>query len=99
MHSAKIMSEVITELSRVSFPPYDIMLRVAVSLLSMEQTRGMRSRTDGRVVPSGSPKYVKGIFPTVHPKILEISLVFAVESLIAMIVDLSKFIFKPMDVS
>ena len=56
MHSAKIMSEVIAELSRESFPPYEIMLRVAVSLLSTEQTSGMSSRMVGRVVPRGRPK-------------------------------------------
>ena len=88
VHKAKIMREVMTELSRVSLPPYDIMLRVADRRLSTRQTRGMSSCMVSLVVPMGMPRYVKGIFPTVHPKILAISLVFAVVALIGMRVDL-----------
>ena len=69
MHSAKIVSEVITVLRRDNLEPYDIIDRVDVSLLSILQTIGIRSCTEGLEVPRGKPRYVKGIFPILHPKI------------------------------
>ena len=71
---AKMIREVMTELSSESFPPYEIMLSVAESLRSTRQTRGNKSSTDGLVVPIGKPRYVKGIFPTTHPKIVAMQL-------------------------
>ena len=68
VHKAKIMREVMTELNRVSLPPYNIMLRVADRRLSTRQTRGMSSCMVSLVVPMGRPRYVKGIFPTTQPK-------------------------------
>jgi hypothetical protein len=67
-HMANIGRELITEFNRVSLPVYVIREEMPDSLLSNLETNGIRSLTDGLVVPRGSPKYVKGKLSTLHPK-------------------------------
>ena len=88
MQSAKIMSEVMTVFRRESLDPYDIRDNVEVSLLSILQTMGIRSWTEGFEVPSGNPRYVNGILPIVHPKIAARSVLRASSQLIGIKVDL-----------
>ena len=71
---ANMVSEVIIVLRSDNFAPYDINVRVLVILLSIVQTRGIRSWTVGLVIPRGNPKYVKGIEPTLQPKMEAMSL-------------------------
>ena len=49
------------EFIRANLPVYDINDMTAVILPSALQIHGVRSATVGLVVPSGSPRYVKGI--------------------------------------
>ena len=86
--SAKIMSEVMIVFRRESLDPYDIRDNVEVSLLSILQTMGIRSWTEGFEVPSGNPRYVNGILPIVHPKIAARSVLRASSQLIGIKVDL-----------
>jgi hypothetical protein len=65
---ANIGRELITEFNRVSLPVYVIRDEMPDSLLSNLETNGIRSLTDGLVVPRGRPKYVKGKLSTLHPK-------------------------------
>jgi hypothetical protein len=55
-HIAYIGRELMTELSRVSFPVYDIKDEIPYNLLSNLLTIGISSATDGLVVSRGSPR-------------------------------------------
>ena len=55
VHMAYIGSEVITEFNRVSLPVYESIDEIPSSLLSNLLTIGIRSSTDGLVVPRGVP--------------------------------------------
>jgi hypothetical protein len=55
-HMANIGRELITEFSKVSLPVYVIRDEMPESLLSNLETKGIKSLTDGLVVPRGSPK-------------------------------------------
>jgi hypothetical protein len=57
-----------TEFSNVNFPVYDIIDEIPDNLSSNLRTNGMRLETDGLVVPSGNPRYVKGNVSTLQPK-------------------------------
>ena len=57
------------EFKRANFPACDMRESVEDKLLSTELTRGIRSCMVGRDVPKGSPRYVNGMVPIVHPKI------------------------------
>jgi hypothetical protein len=46
-------------LSRVNLPVYESIEEIPDNLLSNLETKGIRSSTDGLVVPKGRPKYVK----------------------------------------
>jgi hypothetical protein len=52
---AYIGSELVTEFSRVNLPVYDIREEMPDNFLSSLDTSGIRSATDGLVVPRGSP--------------------------------------------
>ena len=54
-------------MTSVSFEPRSRSEATVESLRSIDETRGMRSMTDGRAVPMGIPRYVKGIEPTEQP--------------------------------
>ena len=51
-------------MTSVSLEPRSRSEAAVESLRSTNETRGMRSVTDGRAVPMGIPRYVKGIEPT-----------------------------------
>ena len=59
-------SDAKTELSKVSLPVYDRRDEIRVNFLSNLVTTGIRSSTDGLVVPKGSPRYVNG-----NPSVLQ----------------------------
>jgi hypothetical protein len=61
---------------------YDISDEIPESFLSILDTIGIRSDTEGLVVPNGKPKYAKGRLSTLHPKIFANSVVFALSILI-----------------
>ena len=61
--------EEITELRSCNLPPWERNYELAVSLLSMQSTKGMKSAILGLVVPTGKPRYVNGKVPTLQPKI------------------------------
>jgi hypothetical protein len=63
-HMANIGSELITELSNVSLPVYDMSDEMLDSFLSSLDTNGIKSATEGLVVPRGNPRYVKGRLST-----------------------------------
>jgi hypothetical protein len=67
---ANIGSELITEFSKVSRPVYDVRDEMPDSFLSSLDTRGIKSATEGLVVPSGKPRHVNGRLSTLHPKML-----------------------------
>ena len=56
MHIAYTASDVRTELTRVNLEPYGSRHVVVESLLSIEMTSGIKSATDGHVVPRGNPR-------------------------------------------
>jgi hypothetical protein len=68
-HMANMGSELITEFSIVNLPVYDISEEIPDSFLSSLETSGMKSATDGLVVPRGSPRYVKGRLSTLQPNV------------------------------
>ena len=63
-----MIRDVINEFTRESFPAYDIKDIAAMIFLSALQINGVRSCTEGQVVPKGSPRYVNGMEPTEQPK-------------------------------
>jgi hypothetical protein len=65
-HIVYMGKELITEFSRVSLPVYVIRDHIPDNLLSSLDTRGMRSDTNGLVVPRGRPRYVNGRDSTLH---------------------------------
>jgi hypothetical protein len=67
-HMANIGSELITELSKVSLLVYDMRDEMPDSFLSSLDTSGIKSATEGLVVPKGKPRYVNGRLSTLHPK-------------------------------
>lgn len=93
----KMVRDVITEFTSDSLASYGIIDRVAVIFLSTLHTKGIRSCTEGLVIPNGRPKYVKGMEPIVHPKMSANCSLRATSQLIGIIVDLWKFILSPMD--
>jgi hypothetical protein len=52
----KVAIEVRREFIRVTLPLYDISMNVAETLLSILSTNGIKSWTEGFVVPRGRPK-------------------------------------------
>lgn len=70
-------------------------MELAVNLLSTLSTEGAKSTTLGLVVPIGSPRYVKGRDPIVHPNKLAIKDAFSSERFRGYKLDLLKFTFKP----
>lgn len=97
MHIAYISKDITVEFRSVSFLAYDIIAMVEVRHHSVRQTSGMRSWMVGLVVPSRSPRYVKGIVPMVHPKMFAMSLLCSLLVLIGIKVDLWKLIVSPME--
>jgi hypothetical protein len=69
-HIAYMSKELITELRRVNLLVYIIRDEIPDNLLSSLETKGIRSATDGPVVPKGKPRYVKGRISTLHPNTL-----------------------------
>jgi hypothetical protein len=69
-HMANIGSEFITEFSKVSRLVYDMSDEMPDSFLSSLDTRGIKSTTEGLVVPNGRPRYVNGRLSTLQPKML-----------------------------
>ena len=57
----------------------------------------MKSWTDGLVVPRGNPEYVKGIRPTLHPKLFARCEVLSVVMLIGTKNDLLKLTCNPVE--
>jgi hypothetical protein len=55
-------------LSNVNLPIYDSIDEIPDSVLSNLDTGGIRSSTEGLVVPKGRPKYVTGRLSTLQPK-------------------------------
>jgi len=51
----------------------------------------------GLVVPKGSPKEVKGMSPTLHPKVLARCVALAADILIGTKKDFSKFTCRPVE--
>ena len=88
MHRANMMSEVMTVFNSESLAPYDIIVKVEVSLRSTELTVGIRSWMEGLLVPRGRPRYVNGMLPILHSKILASSFVRSASQFIGMSVDL-----------
>jgi hypothetical protein len=66
-HIVYMGKELITVLRRVNLLVYVIRDEIPGNLLSSLETKGIRSATDGLVVPKGKPKYVKGRISTLHP--------------------------------
>ena len=89
--------DVTVVLSNVSFPAYDMSESVEERFHSTVLTRGIKSRSVGREVPRGRPRYVKGIDPIEHPKIEAISAANLGSRLMGTNVDLWKLIFRPID--
>lgn len=58
----------ITEFTKVSLDPRSSNEAAEESLRSTDATSGMRSVTDGLVVPMGKPRYVNGKVPIAQPK-------------------------------
>ena len=83
-----IASDVMIELIKANLPACDMRVMAAVILLSALHTKGVMSRTQGRVGPRGSPRYVNGILAWVHPKRAAISLHVSTGVLIGTRVDL-----------
>jgi hypothetical protein len=57
-HMENIGSELITKLSKVSLPVYDMRDEIPDSFLSSLDTNGIKSATEGLVVPRGKPRYI-----------------------------------------
>jgi hypothetical protein len=53
---ANMGSELITELSKVSLPVYDMIDEMPDSFLSSLETNGIKSAIEGLVVPRGNPR-------------------------------------------
>ena len=83
-----IASDVMIELIKANLPPCDMRVMAAVILLSALHTKGVMSRTEGRVVPRGNPRYVNGMLAYMHSKRAAISLHVSTEVLIGTRVDL-----------
>jgi hypothetical protein len=66
---AYIGRELMTEFSRVNLPVYDIREKMPDNFLSSLDTSGIRSATDGLVVPRGSSKEANGRVSTLHSKV------------------------------
>jgi hypothetical protein len=90
-HIANIGNDCITEFNRVSLPVYDIRDDIPDNFLSILETVGMRSATDGLVVPNGNPRYANGSVSTLHPKMLASSLALSLSILMGTSVVLWKF--------
>ena len=67
LHRKKIGTEDNAEFKYCNLPPWARKDELALSLLSILSTSGMRSIILGLVVPTGSPRYVKGNDPTLQP--------------------------------
>jgi hypothetical protein len=55
-HMAYMGNELMIEFNKVSLPVYDIREDMPDNLLSSLETIGIKSATDGQVVPRGRPK-------------------------------------------
>ena len=77
-----------TVFNKESLAPYDIMDRVEVNLCSTEQTNDIRSSIEGLLVPRGRPRYVNGMLPILHSKMLASSFVRSSSQFIGIRVDL-----------
>ena len=84
-------------LSNVRFPAYNMSESLEERFHSTLLTRGIKSRSVGREVPRGRPRYVKGMDPIEHPKIEAISAANLGSKLMGIKVDLWKLIFRPID--
>ena len=67
LHRKKIGTDDSAEFKYCNLPPWARKDELALSLLSMLSTSGMRSMILGLVVPTGRPRHVKGKDPTLQP--------------------------------
>lgn len=72
----------------MSLPTYVIIEEMPDSLTSNLDTMGMRSSTEGLMVPIGSPRYVKGMDSFLQTKTVASSLAFSSLRLIGTNADL-----------
>jgi hypothetical protein len=68
-HIANIGIPLSVVFSGVNLLVYVMMDEILESLLSNLETRGIKSSTEGLVVPRGSPRYVNGKLSREHPNI------------------------------
>jgi hypothetical protein len=87
-HIVKVAMEARRELINETFPLYDISMNVAETLLSILSTKGIKSWTEGLVVPRGNPRYVNGMEAIFQPRDSAMSEATAVVILIGIREDL-----------
>jgi hypothetical protein len=69
-HISNIDKEFITKFSSVNLPVYDISDEIPDNFLSSLDTMGIKSATDGLVVPNERPRYVNGRLSVLRPKMV-----------------------------